>query len=139
MGQVLTAAKIENFDDLSDLRRGRIPADQVRTIEVNNALVDTGATGLSMPRALIERLGLVPVRQRNARISAGPVVVQVFEAVRLTIKDRVCLTEVAELPDDCPILIGQIPLENLDFVVDPISHQLIGNPAHGGEHIMELY
>jgi hypothetical protein len=37
------------------------------------------------------------------------------------------------------VLIGQIPLERLDFVVDPQGNRLIGNPAHGGEHIIEAY
>jgi hypothetical protein len=36
-------------------------------------------------------------------------------------------------------IIGQIPLEYLDFVVDPRSQKLTGNPAHGGEHMFELY
>jgi hypothetical protein len=36
-------------------------------------------------------------------------------------------------------LIGQVPLELLDFVVDPRGQRLIGNPEHGGEHIIELY
>ena len=26
-----------------------------------------------------------------------------------------------------------------DVVVDPQSRQLIGNPAHGGEHVYEIY
>jgi hypothetical protein len=43
------------------------------------------------------------------------------------------------LPDDCPVLIGQVPLEVLDFVVDPQGQRLIGNPAHGGEQILEIY
>ena len=47
--------------------------------------------------------------------------------------------DVMEVPDDTPVLIGQIPLEHLDFVVDMRSHSLIGNPAHGGEHMFELY
>lgn len=47
--------------------------------------------------------------------------------------------DLVEVPDDCPVLVGQIPLEALDFVIDPIGQQLIGNPAHGGEHIIELY
>ncbi len=40
---------------------------------------------------------------------------------------------------DVPVLIGQLPLEHLDFVVDLRSRSLIGNPAHGGEHVYELY
>jgi hypothetical protein len=44
-----------------------------------------------------------------------------------------------EVPDSVPVLIGQIPLERLDFVVDPQARCLIGNPAHGGEHIIEAF
>ncbi|MGA2258971.1 MAG: hypothetical protein ABSG53_30240 [Thermoguttaceae bacterium] len=33
----------------------------------------------------------------------------------------------------------QIPLENLDLVVDLGARKLIGNPAHGGEHMFEMY
>jgi len=49
------------------------------------------------------------------------------------------MMDVMEVPDDIPVLIGQLPLEQLDFVVDLRSRSLIGNPAHGGEHIFELY
>jgi hypothetical protein len=44
-----------------------------------------------------------------------------------------------EVPDDVPVLIGQIPLEHLDFVVYPRKRRLIGNPAHGGEQMFEMY
>ena len=47
--------------------------------------------------------------------------------------------DVMEVPDDTPVLIGQLPLEQLDFVVDLQSRSLIGNPAHGGEQMYELY
>ena len=39
---------------------------------------------------------------------------------------------------DCPLLIGQVPLELLDFVVDPVGQKLIGNPDHGGEQMIDL-
>src|SRR5947209_4711116 len=137
MGKVLVTAKIENMTDLVDAERNQIPPEKIRTVEVNDALVDTGATGLSMPKRLIDQLGLRPVRPRRARTSAGNVTVQMYGTVRLTIQGRDCPLDVTELPDDCPVLIGQIPLEALDFVVDPIGQKLIGNPAHGGEHIIE--
>jgi hypothetical protein len=38
---------------------------------------------------------------------------------KLPIQERDCVIEVAEIPDDCPPLIGQVPLEMLDFVVNP--------------------
>lgn len=139
MGKVLVTAKIESMDDLVKVELGIITADQVRCIEVSDALVDTAATILSMPKRMIAQLGLRPVRTRQAVTSAGPVTVQIYGTVRLTIQGRDCPTDVTELPDVCPVLIGQIPLELLDFVVDPVGQRLIGNPAHGGEHVIELY
>lgn len=38
-----------------------------------------------------------------------------------------------------PGLIGRIPLEWLDFVVDPRGQRLIGNRDHGGEQMLEMY
>jgi predicted aspartyl protease len=139
MGKVLVTGKIENLHDVLEAQAGKLTADKIRTVEVTDAMVDTGATLLSMPKHLIAQLGLRPFRTRQARTSAGPVSVQVYGTVRLTIQGRDCNTDVSELPDDCPVLIGQVPLELLDFVVDPIGQRLIGNPAHGGEHIIDLY
>jgi hypothetical protein len=71
--------------------------------------------------------------------SRGTSNADVYSSVKLTIKGRECPMDVLEVPDDVPVLIGQIPLEYLDFVVDPQSRSLIGNPAHGGEQMYEMY
>jgi predicted aspartyl protease len=139
MGKVLVEARIENLEDQYMVHRGLLPPDQARRVVVGDALVDTGATMLSLPKRLIQQLGLEPGRTRQARTSAGTVTVQQYEAVRVTIQGRDCITDVTELPDDCPVLVGQLTIEHLDFVVDPVGQRLVGNPAHGGEHIIELY
>ena len=38
-----------------------------------------------------------------------------------------------------PCLLGQAPLEVLDFVVDPKRQKLITNPEHGGIQMTEEY
>ncbi len=139
MGRVIVQAKIENLEDAYRVRRGDMTRADARILDVGEALVDTGATGLSIPTSLIAKLGLQPGRKRRARTSAGPLDLQMYDAVRLTIQGRECFTDVTEVPDDCPVLIGQIPLEALDFVVDMPGQRLIGNPRHGGEHQIELY
>src|SRR5205823_2239961 len=126
-------------NDLVRVEDGHLAADQARCITVPDALVDTGASTLSLPSRLVAQLGLKPVRTRKARTSAGLITLQMYGTVRLTIQERDCVCDVVGIPDDCPVLIGQVPLELLDFVVDPNSQRLIGNPAHGGEHIIELY
>jgi predicted aspartyl protease len=139
MGKVMVQAKIENLADICLARKGVLEEDRVRAIEIADALVDTGATLLSVPRKLVEQLGLRRNRTRTARTSAGPVQFGFFDAVRLTVQQRDCVVEVCEVPDDCPVLIGQLPLEMLDFVVDTPGQKLIGNPEHGGEQMIELY
>jgi predicted aspartyl protease len=138
-GRVLTEAKLENLKDLWAVEQGLRTADQARSMTVTDALVDTGATLLSPPTALINRLGLSKVSSKQVRSSMGVSEASLYEAVRLTIGGRSCTMDVMEVPDEVPVLIGQLPLEHLDFVVDLRSRSLIGNPAHGGEHVYELY
>jgi predicted aspartyl protease len=139
MGKVLVTAKIENLFDVESRERGLIPPEQVHSVEVTDALVDIGATGLLLPKRLIAQLGLRHFRTRQAKGLGGTVPLPMYTAVRLTIAGRECALDVGEVGDDLPVLIGQVPLELLDFVVDPKGQRLIGNPAHGGEHVMEVF
>ncbi len=139
MGRVLTEATIENLEDLWAVKKGSLPADQARRITVDDALADTGATTLALPTRLVRQLGLGKQSEKRATSSGGTVQVNIYEAVRLTIQGRSCTVDVIEVPGDVPVLIGQVPLELLDLVVDLQGRRLIGNPAHGGEHVLELY
>jgi predicted aspartyl protease len=139
MGKVLVAARIENLSDLFKVHEGNLAPDAVRLVDVAEALVDTGATLLHIPERLIQQLHLSRVRTRRVRTTAGIVDVAIYDTVRLTIQGRDCIVEVAAVPDDCPVLVGQLPLEGLDFVVDPCGLRLIGNPEHGGEHMIEAF
>ena len=138
VGRVTTSARVENLKDLYDAERKMMPDQEVRRIDIVQALVDTGATTLALPTRMIELLGLKKVRERSTITSMGPARVSMYEAVRLTIMDRDCIVEVMEVPDSTPPLIGQIPLEMLDLVVNPAARTLTGNPEHGGEHVLEL-
>jgi predicted aspartyl protease len=139
MGRVLTEVIIENFQDLYAVKLGVLRPDQVRRVVVGDALVDTGASILSLPTRLIRQLGLDKRGTKRVTTSKGVCEADKYEAVRLTIQGRDCPVDVLEVPDDVPVLVGQIPLENLDLVVDPRGAKLIGNPEHGGEHMFEMY
>ena len=139
IGRVLTEATAENLKDMWAAERGLIAAPQVRKLEIPEALVDTGATLLSLPTQMIQQLGLGKAYTKRVNTSIGPADADVYEPVRLTIQGRSCTMDVMEVPDGIPALIGQLPLEHLDFVVDLRSHKLIGNPAHGGAHVYQLY
>jgi predicted aspartyl protease len=101
--------------------------------------VDTGATMLSLPTSIIRQLGLTKQSTRRVTTSKGVDQADVYSAVKLAVQGRTCTVDVLEVPDEVPVLIGQIPMEYLDFVVDLQSRSLIGNPAHGGEQMYEMY
>ena len=139
MGRVVVKARIQNLNDLFKAREGHLKESEVREIEVEDALIDTGAYMLFVSRRLIKQLGLKKFRTRRIRTAAGTSSAGVYDAVRLTIQGRECTIDVADVPNDCPVLIGQIPLEMLDFVVDLRNQKIIGNPEHGGEHMIDAF
>jgi predicted aspartyl protease len=131
MGKVLVLAKIENLDDLFRVSRG----EQAEA----DALIDTGAFGLLVPMRFINQLGLQPVRTRTSRTISGDAPITTYRAVRLTIQGRDCVTDVSGIADHLPVIIGQIPLEAMDWVVDVKGQRLIGNPEHGGEEMVDVF
>lgn len=138
MGEVLVAAHLENLEDVYKAAQGVLPAEQVRAVDVTDALIDTGATGLLLPRRMIAQLGLSVLRTRPARTIAGNVEVPLYRAARLTVQGRDCISDVREIGDEFPVIIGQVPLELMDWVVDPKRQRLIGNPEHGGEQMIDI-
>jgi hypothetical protein len=139
MERVLTAATIESLRDLWEAERGPRPPEGVRRVTVTDALVDTEAAMLSLPTRLIQQLGLQEQYKKRIRSSIGTSEAAVYDAVRLTIQGRTCTMDVMEAPDEVQARIGHLPLLQLDLVIDPRSRTLIGNPAHGGEQMFELY
>ena len=124
---------------LYEASRGQLALDQVRHVDVSDATVDTGATLLAMPKRLIEQLGIAQIRTGRARTTMGLSTFGIFGPVRLTIQGRACSVDVSEVAEECPVLIGYVPLELLDFVVNPRAQSLIGNPEHGGEFMFDMF
>lgn len=138
MGRVTVEATIYNVGDLFEASRGKLPADQVRKVIVPDALIDTGATTLCLPKRLLDQLGLTKQYEKRGTTAAGLRTFNVYESARVEINGRLATVDPLELPDDTSVLIGQIPLEAMDWVIDLQGRRLIGNPAHGGEHVLEV-
>jgi clan AA aspartic protease len=139
MGRVQVELKIENLRDLWDAQRGMITPDQVRSVIIPDALVDTGASTIGLPTSVIKQLGLKKVKERPVRVATGTGTVSVYDVVQFTIMGRDGKLEVIEVPDGNPALIGQLPLEMTCLVVDPKNQRLIGDPFTGGEQVLDLF
>ena len=128
--------KPANLSDLFLVQVGAMDPKYVRRVAVEDALVDTGMTGLCLPTSLIERLGLTPIEKRTARTAVGLVEHTVYSEVEYTILDRTYSIRVTNLPEGPPVLVGHVLLELLDLCVD-VKRGLIYNPAHGDDWIEE--
>lgn len=137
--RIKVSARIENLEDVFRQTRGAMEPAQVRSLKVDDAMVDPKVLGLLIPLQLITRLELRPTTLRSMRTPNGTVQVQMYDAVRLTIQERDCIMEVQEIQGDSPILVGRLPLLALDWVIDASASRLIGNPAHGGDWITEAF
>jgi clan AA aspartic protease len=138
MGKVMTKIRLTNSADLENRDAGVLAPEQVRTLELE-ALVDTGATTLAIPQDVADALGLVERRKRRVRLADGtiaefPVVLNLV--VEILGRDTVC--EAFVLPAGTTALLGQIPLEALDLVVDPSSHEVRVNPASPDAPLLDL-
>jgi predicted aspartyl protease len=138
MGRVVTPIIVENLRDALDAHEGKLSTDKVRRVSIEKALVDTGASTLSLPSSVIQQLGLTRIGTKRTMTSRGTSSADSYSAVRLLVQGRDCTVDVVEIPDGVPVLLGQIPLELMDFVVDPVNQRIIGNPEHNGEWVLEL-
>ena len=137
MGRVIVKLKLTNYLDL-ELGRMKLLKGKPRSA-VADALVDTGATRLYLRSGLIKKLGLRKTGEVSSKTTNGIRRRSVFQPVHLELMGRSGNFDVVEIDDDIPNLLGQIPLEYLDFVVDPEGQKLIPNPEHGDKQMSEEY
>lgn len=137
MGRVVVKVKLTNYLEL-ELKEMKLLRGKPRSVETE-ALVDTGATRLYLKASVIKALGLKRAGQVTSKTTNGMRRRDVYKAVRLDLMGRNGAFEVVEIDDDVPNLLGQVPLEYLDFVVDPRGQKLIPNPEHGDKQMSEEY
>lgn len=129
MGKVIARIKVENWLD-SELIKAGVRKEKPHCVETD-ARVDTGAVKFYLKSSVIKELGLHPVGEvRSRTMSNRSEARTVFSPVALEIQGRTGRFDVVEIPDALPNIIGQIPLEDLDWVVDCRNQKLIPNPEH---------
>lgn len=125
MGQVLTTLTVTNRIDQVLHQRGFIPPEKVRTLTLDNVVVDTGATMLCLPAAVISQLGLIQQGETNVATSAGVKKGRIFRDVDLSVEGRQGTFDCLELTELKYALLGVIPLlQQLGLEPDLQNHSL---------------
>ena len=128
MSEVKIKVRIINATDEGLFRRGELEEDLIRSQEVV-AIVDTVAATSVVTPEIARELGLKIIRQERA-IYANEYGenVDIAEPIIFQLGERRCVEEPFVMGTE--VLIGQIPLERMDLVVDCNRQQVVPNPKH---------
>ena len=133
VGQVTATIVVTNHIDQILAERGFIETDAVRSIQLENVLVDTGATLLSLPTAIIETLGLPVSSETSVKTSAGSVSARIFREANLEIHGRRSTFDCLELKAIDTPLLGVLPMEALGIEPDLQNQRLRLLPMTGDD------
>ena len=112
----------------ADIELANARRDELLPIKVE-ALVNSGANLLCIPREVALQLQLETHDQRTVTTADGETqVVDYVGPIRVRFANRQCLVGALVLGDQ-PLL-GAVPMEDMDLVIDPSRRTLAVNPAH---------
>jgi len=136
MGLVHAEITLKNAIDVGNCRRNIMKETEIRQTVIN-AVVDTGAMTLVINEQLRRQLGLGVVGSRVATLANNvKETVKIAETVEVHWKNR-SMTCQPWVVGDGRTLLGAIPLENMDLIVDSSAQEVVG--AHGEEEVGYLY
>jgi clan AA aspartic protease len=126
MGKVVERLKLTSLFDAS-------------TSTEIDAVIDTGATMLVLPKSLVIKLGLrkigeVTVKYADNRKRKKPI----YAGLLLELKGRKGSFDVLAEENGTQPLVGQIVLEQLDLIVDPRKKRLVPNPQSPDMPMVEI-
>jgi clan AA aspartic protease len=137
MGMVRTEITLRNFLDKLHAHLGFIKEQEVREIRVN-ALVDTGAFTLVINEETREKLGLEITGSRPATLANGKRdIYNLAGQIEVRWKERYFYCDALVVPEGKEILLGALPLEAMDLIINPLKEEVVG--AHGEEEMHYLY
>ncbi|MCL2318543.1 MAG: retroviral-like aspartic protease family protein [Treponema sp.] len=129
MGTVRAEITLVNVADKIYARSGYIKPEEVRA-ETVEAVVDTGSMSLVITEELRKKLGLAIQGDKMVSIANGQrVSCKLTEAVEIHWKNRISILSAVVIPGAKTVLLGAIPLEDMDLMVNPVTQELVG--AHG--------
>ena len=136
MGTFLEEITLENSTDRGDANRGYISESQIRTLKVG-AMPDTGAWTLVINEEVRQILGLTITGESHSTLADGKTSnYPVTEAVKIQWKDRSTELPAIVVADAQDVLLGALPLEAMDLIVEPVRKVLTG--AHGDQPVHVL-
>jgi len=130
MGLVYAEIDLISVDDQALHRRGFLDEANIKQVRVN-ALVDSGAYNLCINETVQRQLGL-PFLEKQFVTLADDTLIEVDFVGPVDIRFEIRSTTVRALvlPGNAEVLLGAIPMEDMDVVFNPREQKLTVNPKH---------
>jgi clan AA aspartic protease len=138
MGMVYAEIELINSVDQGMARRYIIGEEEVRSTRVK-MMVDTGSWMMAINESIQAYLNLPLVYKQTLRMANGePITRDVVGPVEVRFGERRSTCNAFVLPGDSEPLLGAIPMEEMDLLIDPKRQQLILNPEYPYNGILRL-
>lgn len=130
MGLVYAEIQLTSVDDLVLHRRGFLEKDKIKTVKVKS-LVDTGSYMLAINDEIRNQLDLPLIeKQFSVLTDETQIEVEVVGPVEIRFENRRATCDAVVIPHSSDVLLGAIPMEDMDVLVDPREQKLVVNPKH---------
>ncbi|VAX35357.1 hypothetical protein MNBD_UNCLBAC01-40 [hydrothermal vent metagenome] len=108
--------------DLSNPREPELESIQIK------ALVDTGVLMLCIPEHVALQLKLETESMREVSVADGrSIKVPYVGPIKITFQKRMCFVGALVLGDE--VLLGAVPMEDMDLVISPSRREITVDPA----------
>ncbi len=128
MGLVYADIELISGDDLALHRRGFIAESEIKRMKVT-ALVDSGAYMLIINDRIKQQMDLPVLDKQTVRLADDSEMrVEVVGPIEIRFENRRASVDAMVMPGNAEPLLGVIPMEDMDVVIDPKQQRLIVNP-----------
>ena len=130
MGLIYTDIELINAADLVLAKRQIIGEEEVKRMTVK-MLVDSGSEYMCINESVQEQLQLEVMEKRKGQLANGDIVeYDVVGPIEVKFKNRRCVVDAMVLPGENEMLLGAIPMEDMDVLIHPHRRELVVNPDH---------
>jgi clan AA aspartic protease len=136
MGHVNTQITVKNIKDIFKAEEGIIQEPEIRQATID-VMVDTGASMLVINEQLFQQLGLGVIGEREISLANDATeTCKLTEALEINWEDRSITMPALVVKDASDFLLGVLPLEGMDLIVDTVNQKLVG--AHGKQPVYRV-
>ncbi len=130
MGLVFAEIELLNAGEAYLFRQKMIEESEIKQIKVRS-LVDTGAYMLTINDDVKNQLDLPLIEKQFVTLAdETQLEVEIVGPVEIRFENRRTTCDAVVLPNAQDVLLGSIPMEDMDVLIHPKEEKLVVNPKH---------